>query len=93
MAENKEQNVDVKEECHEQNAEKHECCEKKGEKKCGGRKEKLLEKSLEEKDKKIAELEEKLNDLINKKDAYYSNEAVIKIKSSEDFDKLYVSVS
>ena len=66
MAENKEEKVEkaeVNEECCCSNKdEKHECADKKGEKKCGGRKEKLLEKSLEEKDKKISELEEKLKE-------------------------------
>ena len=63
MAENKQNPVDEKEECCcEKNVEKHECADKKGDKKCGGRKEKLLEKSIEEKDKKIAELEEKLKE-------------------------------
>ena len=57
MAENKEQNVDVKEECHEQNAEKHECCEKKGEKKCGGRKEKILEKNMKDELREYAQYE------------------------------------
>ena len=66
MAENKEEKVEkaeVNEECCCSNKdEKHECADKKGEKKCGGRKEKLLEKSLEEKEKKISELEEKLKE-------------------------------
>ena len=63
MAENKEQTSEVKEECCcGKNEEKHECADKKGEKKCGGRKEKLLEKAVEEKDKKISELEEKLKE-------------------------------
>lgn len=62
MTEKKEEILEEKEcTCHKENSEEK-CCDKKPDKKCGGRKEKVLEKSLEEKDKKIDELNEKLKE-------------------------------
>ena len=67
MPENKEKEAQAKEECCCENSEeKHECADKKGEKKCGGRKEKLLEKTIVEKDKKISELEQSIKDTEDK---------------------------
>jgi len=63
MAEKKEEILEKDENCTcESENKEEECCDKKSDKKCGGRKEKLAEKALEEKDKKISELEEKLKE-------------------------------
>lgn len=66
MAENKEEVLE-KEECSGDAKElDKEKCDKKSEKKCGGRKEKVLEKTIEEKDKKISELEALVKDTEDK---------------------------